>query len=138
PASLAEIAAAYPYGLDKLRNIERARAAIPSGTIAGIDAPYPVVRQRLARALPWQANPGWPAPPAGVQLADLGSLAAAVRTPVIRVIGQCRARARRTPRMGRLRILLHSRSFHSAFPQNGPTRSVAAQDTALGAGSMAP
>jgi mannosyltransferase len=48
PASLAEIAAAYPYGLDKLRNIERARAAIPSGTIAGIDAPYPVVRQRLA------------------------------------------------------------------------------------------
>ncbi|MGO8886151.1 MAG: glycosyltransferase family 39 protein [Streptosporangiaceae bacterium] len=40
--------AAYPYGLVKLRDIALAQAAIPSGTLAGTDAPYSVIEQRLA------------------------------------------------------------------------------------------
>lgn len=39
--------AAYPYGLGRLRNIALAQPAIPSGTLAGTDASYPVIRHRL-------------------------------------------------------------------------------------------
>lgn len=42
--------AAYPYGLGKLRNIAQARAAIPSGTLAGTVAPPRTVRNRLGHA----------------------------------------------------------------------------------------
>jgi mannosyltransferase len=40
--------AAYPYGLDALRNIALRQAAIPSGTLAGTTVPLAVIRQRLA------------------------------------------------------------------------------------------
>ena len=41
--------AAYPYGLDALRNIALKQAAIPSGTLAGTTAPLAVIRQRLGQ-----------------------------------------------------------------------------------------
>ncbi len=40
--------AAYPYGLDKLRNIQLARRPVPSATLGGTNAPEIVVRNRLA------------------------------------------------------------------------------------------
>ena len=36
--------AAYSYGLGKLRNIALKQGPIPSGTLAGISAPVPVIK----------------------------------------------------------------------------------------------
>ena len=42
--------AAYSYGLGRLPNIAQARAAIPSGTLAGTEAAPRTVRNRLGHA----------------------------------------------------------------------------------------
>lgn len=46
---MTSFAAAYPYGLARLRNLTAGQSPAQAGTISGTNAPLPVVRSRLSR-----------------------------------------------------------------------------------------
>ncbi len=63
-------AAAYPYGLARLRDVMISASPAASRTISGTDAAPPVIRGRLAhvtRVWVAEANKPWPGPPALLQ-----------------------------------------------------------------------
>ncbi len=90
-AGSASFAAAYPYGLARLHDVMLGESAARSDTIAGTDAPAPVVRRRLATGPPGLgdreqravARTARPAPgaavPAGPHVAGQRLLAVPVR-----------------------------------------------------------
>jgi len=68
----ASLAAAYPYGLVRLHDVMLGESAARSDTIAGTDAPMPIVRRRLAGVRRvWVTESNVPAPGRPAQLRGL-------------------------------------------------------------------
>lgn len=67
PGGTRTFAAAYPYGLARLRDISVGQSPARSGTIGGTDAPLPTVRARLSGLTRvWVVQTAGPRPPAPV------------------------------------------------------------------------
>ncbi len=60
---MTSFAAAYPYGLARLRDLSAGRSPAQAGTVSGTNAPWPVVRGRLSQAgRVWVAEANAPLP----------------------------------------------------------------------------